>query len=110
MVDEGFKTNKKNLILCLDTEFESLECNYSGAYTLVKETIAIVGARADEAAQQADESNKQVTFKKYALFTNFTSQINLTTVENEEYVDIVMLIYNLVEYVKCYAKTSHSLW
>ena len=76
----------------------------------MKGTITIVGARGDAAAQRADESNKKVTLKKCTPLTNFISQINITPVENEQYLDIVMLMYNLAECFKCYAKTSDILW
>ena len=76
----------------------------------MKGTITIVGARADAAAQRADESNKKITLKKCTPLTNFISQINITPVENEKYLDIVMLMYNLAECFKCYAKTSDILW
>ena len=58
----------------------------------MKGTITIVGARADAAAQRADESNKKITLKKCTPLTNFISQINITPVENEEYLDIVIVI------------------
>lgn len=76
----------------------------------MKRTITIFGARADAGTQRADESNKQVTLKKRTPLTNFISQINITPVENEKYLDIVMLMYNLAECFKCYAKTSDILW
>ena len=44
--------------------------DYSDAYILLKGTIIIIGARAEAAAQRADQNNKQVKFEKYAPFTN----------------------------------------
>ena len=38
-------------------------CDYSDAYILVKGTITIGGAGADDAARQADERDKTVIFK-----------------------------------------------
>ena len=43
-------------------------CDYADAYILVKETITITGAGADNAARQADERNEGVAFKSCAPF------------------------------------------
>ena len=43
-------------------------CDYADAYILVKETITITGAGADNAARQADERNEGVAFKNCAPF------------------------------------------
>ena len=42
-------------------------CDYADSYILVKGTVKITGARNDEAARQANERNKGVTFKNCAL-------------------------------------------
>ena len=85
-------------------------CDYSDAYILVKGTITITGAGADAAARQADERDKGVVFKNCAPFTNCISEINNTQVHNAKDIDIVMPMYNLIEYSDNYAKTSGSLW
>ena len=92
------------------TMLKSSLCDYSDAYILVKGTITITGAGADAAARQADERDKGVIFKNCALFTNCVSQINNTQVDNAKDIDIVMPMYNLIEYSDNYAKTSGSLW
>ena len=38
-------------------------CDYSDAYMLVNETMAVVGAGAGNAAMAADRNNKQAIFK-----------------------------------------------
>ena len=38
------------------------------------------------------------------------SKINSTLIDNAEDLDIVMLIYNLLEYGQNYSKTSGGLW
>ena len=43
-------------------------CDYADAYILVKETITITGAGADNAARQAEERNEGVAFKNCAPF------------------------------------------
>ena len=85
-------------------------CDYSDAYILIKGTIAITGAGADAAARQADERDKGVVFKNCAPFTNCISEINNTQVDNAKDIDIVMPMYNLIEYSDNYAKASGSLW
>ena len=92
------------------TMLKSSLCDYSDAYILVKGTITINGVGADAAARQADERDKGVTFKNCASFTNCKSEINNTQVDNAKHIDIVMSMYNLIEYSDNYAKTSGSLW
>ena len=41
---------------------------------------------------------------------NCISKINNRLIDNAEYLDIVMSIYNLIEYSKNYRKTIGSLW
>ena len=53
---------------------------------------------------------KKVIFKSCAPFTNCISKINSTQIDNAEYIDIVMPMYNLLEYSDNYSKTSGSLW
>ena len=85
-------------------------CDYNDAYILVKGKITITGAGADAAARQADERDKGVAFKNCAPFINWISEMNNTQVDNAEDIDIVMPMYNLIEYSDNYAKTSGSLW
>ena len=84
--------------------------DYSDAYILVKGTITITRAEDDAAARQANERGKGVVFKNCAPFTNCISEINNTQVDNAKVIDIVMPMYNLIEYSDNYAKTSESLW
>ena len=53
---------------------------------------------------------KKVTFKNCAPFTNCISEINNTQVDNAKDIDIVMPMYNLIEYSDNYVKTSGGLW
>ena len=73
-------------------------CDYSDVYILVKGTITIAGAGADEAARQADGRGKGVIFKNCAPFTNCISEINNTQVGNAKDIEIVMPMYNLIEF------------
>ena len=84
--------------------------DYDDAYLLLKETIKITVAGVDTAARQADERDKGVLFKNCALFTKCISRLNGTVIDNAQDIDIVMLMYNLIEYSDIYSKTSGSLW
>ena len=83
-------------------------CDYSDAYILVKGNITVNNTAADGAA--ANNTNKKVIFKNCAPFTNCISKINNTQIDNAEYIDIVMPMYNLIEYSDKYSKTSGNLW
>ena len=85
-------------------------CDYADAYILVKGTITITGARDHDAAKLLDERNKGVIFKNCAPFTKCISRINNTDIDNAQDIDIVMPMYNLIEYSDNYSKTSGSLW
>ena len=83
-------------------------CDYSDAYILVKGNITVNNTAADGA--DANNTNKKVIFKNCAPFTNCISKINNTQIDNAEYIDMVMPMYNLIEYSDNYSKTSGSLW
>ena len=82
--------------------------DYSDSYILVKRTITVNNT--DAANADANNTNKKVIFKNCAPFTNCISEINNTQVDNAKGIDIVMPIYNLIEYSDNYSKTSGSLW
>ena len=92
------------------TMLRSSLCDYTDAYILVKEPIIITGAGDDAAARRADERNKGVIFKNCAPFTKCISKINDAEIDNAQDIDIVMPMYNLIEYSNNYSKTSGSLW
>ena len=92
------------------TMLKSSLCDYSDAYILVKRKITITGAGADAATRQADERDKGVAFKNCASFINCISEINNIQVDNAKDINIVMPMYNLIEYSDNYAKTTGSLW
>ena len=90
------------------TMLKSSLCDYSDAYVLVKGTISVNNTAAQGAA--ANNTNKKVIFKNCAPFTNCISEINNTQIDNAKDIDIVMPMYNLIEYSDNYAKTTGSLW
>ena len=85
-------------------------CYYADSYILVKGTITITGAGDNAGERQADERDNGVTFKICAPFTKCISIINNTDIDNAHDIDIVMPMYNLIEYSDNYSKTSGSLW
>ena len=90
--------------------FKTSLCNYSDAYIHVKGKITITGAGADAAARQADEKDEEVIFKNCGPFIICKTEINNTEIDNAKDIDIVMPMYNLIEYSDNYSKTSGSLW
>ena len=83
-------------------------CDYSDEYIVVKGNITVNNTAAACAA--ANNTNNKVIFKNCAPFTNCVSKVNNTQIDNAEYIDIVMPMYNLIEYSDNYSKTSGSLW
>ena len=72
-------------------------CDYSNAYIVVKGNITIV--RPNNAKR-----NKSVAFKNNAPFINCISKINGVKIDNAEDLDVIMPMYNLLEYSKDYKK------
>ena len=83
-------------------------CDYSDAYILVKGNISVNNNAGAGAA--LNNIGKKVIFKNCAPFTNCISKINNTQIDNAEYIDIVMPMYNLIEYSDNYSKKSEILW
>ena len=78
-------------------------CNFSGEYIVVKGDIILT--EPDDAKR-----NKELTFKNNAPFINCISKINGIKIDNAEDLDVIMPMYNLLEYSKNYKKTTGSLW
>ena len=79
-------------------------CDFSDAYIVVKGDINLEGDN------DANKRNKNLAFKDNALFINFNSKIYNIKNDNAEDLDVVMPMYNLLEYSKNYKKTRDSLW
>ena len=90
------------------TMLKSSLCDYSDAYILVKGTISAKNTAA--AGATANNNDRKVIFKICAPFTKCISEINNTQIDNAKDIDIVMPMYNLIEYSDNYAKTTGSLW
>ena len=83
-------------------------CDYSDAYILVNGTITVNNTAAADA--DANNTNKEVIFINCAPFTICISEINNIQVDNAKDIDIVMPMYDLIEYSDNYSKTSGGLW
>ena len=75
-------------------------CYYSDAYILVTRDIKVAATAADT----------NVAFKNCTPFTRFVTHINDEHVNTAENLDIIMPMYNLIEYSDNYAHSSGSLY
>ena len=107
--DESRETDIGNDIRFKSTMLRSNLCDYADAYILVNGRITITGAGDDVAARQADKIHKGVTFKNCAPFVKCISIINNTEIDNVKDIDIVMPMYDLIEYSDNYSKALGSL-
>ena len=64
----------------------------------------------DDNARQGDKRDKGVTFKNCPPFVKCINRINNTEIDNAKHIDIVMPMYNLIEYSDNYSETSGSLF
>ena len=81
--------------------------DYSNVYILVKGDITLTKTNG---RGFIDTRNRFLAFKNNAPFTNCISKINNVLIDNAEVLDIVMPMYNLLEYSKNYRKTTGSFW
>ena len=93
--------NVNNQIKFKTTMLRSSLCDYSDAYILVRGKITITGAGDNAAAKHVDERDKSVA--------NNHNTINNAQIDNAKDIDIVMPMYNIIEYSDNYSKTSGSL-
>ena len=75
-------------------------CDYSDAYILVTGDIKVTGIAADT----------NVAFKNCAPFTRCITHINDEHIESAENLNIIITMYNLIEYSDNYADSSGSLY
>ena len=62
------------------------------------------------AGASANNINRQITFKSCAPFTDWITEINNARIDEAQKFDIVMPMYNLIEYSDAYSKKSGRLW
>ena len=75
---------------------------------LLKEIYQLINDSAADGAA-ANKTDKKVIFKNCALFTNCISKINNSQIANTENIDIVMSMYNLIEYSNKYSYIWKSM-
>ena len=78
-------------------------CYYSDAYIVMNGRISVGSTNND------NTRNKKLTFKNNAPFRSWISKINKTFIDNAEDLDIIIPMYNLLEYSENFSKTSGSL-
>ena len=74
-------------------------CDYSHAYILVRGTITVTGNH------PTDRQNRPFILKNNAPFISCIKRINGELIEDADDLDIVMPMYNFLEYSKNYRKT-----
>ena len=84
----------------LTRSIESSLCDYSDAYILVTGNATVTP---NNAATQA-------VFKNCAPFEKCRTEINETFIDETDFINIAMPMYNLIEYSVNYSSTSGSLW
>ena len=82
-------------------------CDYKDAYILVKGTITVPNTAAVGAT--VNSTNKKVASKNCAAFTECITNINNTQVDDVQKTDVVMPMYNLIEYSDAYSKFMAKL-
>ena len=102
VIDSESKNNysDEDPIKFLTKSLESSLCDYSDAYILVTGNINVTGG----------DNNTKVAFKNCAPFEKCSTEIDGTLVDEANFINITMPMYNLIEYSGNYSDTSGSLW
>ena len=107
--------NTSSQIKFKTTMIKSSFRDYSDTYTLIKGNITVNNTAAADA--DANNINRKVIFKNCAPFTDWISEISNTQVDNAKYIDIVIPMYNLIEYsdiiqkhLEAYGKIARYTW
>ena len=102
-------------------------CDFNESYIVVKGDITVTkktftandfegpnntaaNVNATNTANNNAFGNKKLVFKNNSPFINCISKINCVKIDNAEDLDVVLPMYNLLEYSKNYRKTTGSLW
>ena len=86
------------------TMLRSSLCDYSDVYIFVSGTTIVATLAAG-----GENNNRQVVFKSCAPFSNCISEINNTQIDKAKDINVVMQIYDFIEYSDNYSKTSGIL-
>ena len=91
--------------------FRSNLCDYSDAYILAQGAITVTAPGVNNNANNIrDKRNRPVILKNNAPFVSCITRINGELIEDADDLDIVVSMYNLLEYSKNYRKTIGSLY
>ena len=74
-------------------------CDYKDAYILVRSDMTVTTA-----------PETQVSFRNCAPFTKCITKVDRKTINDAEDLDLVMPMYNRIEYSSNYSETTGSLW
>ena len=86
-------------------------CDYSNVYILVKGTITVTVTGANNGPNNIrDKKGRPLILKNNAPFVSCITRINDELIEDTDDLDIVMPMFNLLEYSKNYRKTIGSLY
>ena len=75
-------------------------CHYNNAYIIVRGDIIILGRN----------QTSEVASKNCAPFIKCITKMDRTTIGDAEDLELVISIYNLIEYSSNYSDTTGSLW
>ena len=91
--------NVSNEIIYNTEILKSSICDYNNAYILARGNITIMGHQVT-----------QVAFKSCAPFTKYITKFDGATVDDVEDLDLVMTVYNLIEFSSNYSEATGCLW
>ena len=117
VIDSEWKGNysHQDPIKFLTKSIESSLCDYSNAYILVTGNIAVTRTIAAAGGNPVQRKQPlaaaiQVVFKNCAPFEICSTEIDGTLVDEVNFIDTTMPMYNFIEYSDNYSDTSGSLW
>ena len=79
-------------------------CDFNDVYIVVKGTFTVTGENNNS------RKNRTLAFKNNAPIISCISKIDDALIDNAEDLDIVMPMYNWIEYSKNYRKATGSSW
>ena len=104
--DDARGTYNNNCLIEFKTSvLKSSLCDCSDAYVLICGAVTVTALAAGRG-----NNYKQVIFKNHTLFTDSISYINNAQVDNVKDIDVVIAMYNLIEYRNNYFKIIGKLW
>ena len=101
--------NKNKSIRFKTSMLRSDLCHYADAYILVNGTITVNGI-VNGVENERIRRDRKIILKNNAPFVSCMTKINNELIEDADDLDIVMPMYNFLEYSKNYRKTIGSLY